>query len=366
MESYTDKAGEEIFSAWIDGFTNGLSGSTVGYLTATNGTFGETAVVHGGKQSMPMDYNNAKKPFYSEAEYEFTTPQDWTVNGVTDLSLWFRGNPVSFVETAPGAITMSAAGVDIWDVKDEFRFGFQRLAGDGSIVAKVETLTNTNVLAKAGVMIRQSLDAGSPFAYAVMTPASGVSFGWRVLPNSTCAATTIGNIRLAQWVKLTRTGNVVTAQYAADGKTWRDIKGTDGKPVATTIAMTGSLYVGLAVTSHSAGVITTAKFSGIAVTGGVSGQWQSADIGIVHPGNSQEPLYAAIQDSAGKIAAVANPDPAAVTLTTWTEWKVPLSGFTGVNLAKVKKLYVGVGDRNAPVLGGAGRIYIDDIRVSRP
>jgi hypothetical protein len=366
MESYTDRPGEEIFSAWIDGLTNGLSGSTVGYLTATNGTFGETTIVHGGKQSMPMDYNNVNQPFYSEAEYEFAAPQNWTVNGVTDLSLWFRGHPVSLLETAPGAITMSAAGTDIWDVSDEFRFGFRRLTGDGSIVARVETIANTNVRAKAGVMIRQSLEAGSPFAYAVMTPGSGVSFGWRTLPNSTCGSATVGNIRLAQWVKLTRTGNVVTAQYSTDGKTWTDIKGTDGKPVATTVTMTGSLYVGLAVTSHAAAATTTAKFSGIAITGGVSGQWQTADVGIVHPGNSQEPLYVAVEDSAGKSATVANPDPAAVTLTTWTEWKVPLSSFAGVNLAKVKKLYIGVGDRDAPVLGGAGRIYIDDIRVSRP
>ncbi len=368
MESYTDKAGEEIFTAWIDGYADNYtsSGSTVGYPTAINGTFGESTVVHGGKQSMPIDYNNVTKPFYSEAVYEFTSPQNWTVNGVTDLCLWFRGNPVSFLETAPGAITMSAAGVDIGDVQDEFRFGFQRLTGDGSIVAKVETLTNTSALAKAGVMIRQSLDAGSPFAYAVMNPSSGVSFGWRTLPNSTCDSVTVDNIRLTQWVKLTRTGNVFTAQYSADGKTWTDLKGTDGKPVATTITMTGNLYVGLAVTSHAAIVTATAKFSGIVITGGVNGQWQSADIGIVHPTNSQEPLYVAIQDSTGKIAAVANPNPAAVTLTTWTEWKAPLSGFTGVNLAKVKRLYVGAGDRNAPVLGGTGRIYIDDIRVSRP
>jgi len=35
-------------------------------------------------------------------------------------------------------------------------------------------------------------------------------------------------------------------------------------------------------------------------------------------------------------------------------------------LARVKKIYVGVGDRTDPVAGGAGRIYIDDIRVTKP
>jgi len=59
-------------------------------------------------------------------------------------------------------------------------------------------------------------------------------------------------------------------------------------------------------------------------------------------------------------------DPALVNSNVWTEWKIPLSSLTGVNLAKVKKLYIGVGDRKNPVADGAGRIYIDDIRVTKP
>jgi hypothetical protein len=49
----------------------------------------------------------------------------------------------------------------------------------------------------------------------------------------------------------------------------------------------------------------------------------------------------------------------------WTEWTIPLSSFTGVNPAKVKKMYLGVGDRKNPVPDGAGRIYIDDLRVTK-
>jgi len=69
------------------------------------------------------------------------------------------------------------------------------------------------------------------------------------------------------------------------------------------------------------------------------------------------------QDSTGKKFTVPNPDPAAVNVTDWTEWKIPLSDFAGVSLTKVKKLYIGVGDKSAP---GSGLIYIDDIRVTKP
>jgi hypothetical protein len=82
--------------------------------------------------------------------------------------------------------------------------------------------------------------------------------------------------------------------------------------------------------------------------------------------NGTGALYVVVEDSVGQTAVVTNSDPAAVTLTTWTEWKIPLSSLTGVNPAKVKKMYIGVGDRQNPAKGGAGRIYIDDIRLTKP
>jgi hypothetical protein len=97
----------------------------------------------------------------------------------------------------------------------------------------------------------------------------------------------------------------------------------------------------------------------------VTGSWQQAEVGADHPGNSAQGLYVGIEDSAGKAAFVTHPDPAPATIGAWTEWAIPLSSFTGVNPAKVKKMYVGVGDRQNPVPDGTGRIYIDDIRVTK-
>jgi len=56
MESYTDDEGNRIYETWIDGWTNN-TGSTVGNIQAP---FAERAIVHGGKQSMPMDFNNTR------------------------------------------------------------------------------------------------------------------------------------------------------------------------------------------------------------------------------------------------------------------------------------------------------------------
>ncbi len=82
--------------------------------------------------------------------------------------------------------------------------------------------------------------------------------------------------------------------------------------------------------------------------------------------NAAAPLYVAVEDSAKHVGIVAYPDTTITTATKWTQWKIPLSSFAGVNMAKVKKMYIDVGDRNTPAKGGAGRIYIDDIRVTKP
>jgi len=172
FESYTDDEGSRIYEAWIDGWTNS-TGSTVGYSKAP---FAEQKIVHGGTQSMPLDYNDVATPFYSEAEREFAPTQDWTADGADALILYVRGRA----------------------------------------------------------------------------------------------------------------------------------------------------------------------------------------------GNSQAPLYVTLEDAAKHAATVAHPDVAIVTAAQWTQWRIPLSGFTGVNLAKVKKLSLGVGDKANPKAGGTGLIYVDDISLAKP
>jgi hypothetical protein len=83
-------------------------------------------------------------------------------------------------------------------------------------------------------------------------------------------------------------------------------------------------------------------------------------------GNQAAPLYVTTEDSSGRAGTVVHPDPAVATTTQWSQWRIPLSSFAGVNLARVKKLVLGVGDKNNPVAGGSGTIYIDDLRVTRP
>jgi hypothetical protein len=80
-------------------------------------------------------------------------------------------------------------------------------------------------------------------------------------------------------------------------------------------------------------------------------------------GNAPAPLFADLEDAAGHRTAVRHPDSAPVTTARWVAWQIPLSDFTGVNLAQVKKLYLRLGDSTQPEPGGTGLLYVDDIRV---
>jgi hypothetical protein len=105
FESYTDdtKAGQAIFQTWHDklgymsdpndpndqpSFPGNGTGALVGYMISP---FAEQVIVHAGKQSMPMEYDNASEPWLSEADRTWPTMQDWTTDGADTLTLYFRG-----------------------------------------------------------------------------------------------------------------------------------------------------------------------------------------------------------------------------------------------------------------------------------
>ncbi len=362
FETYNDdiEAGTAIFDTWLDGWVND-TGSTVGYVETP---FAEKSIVHGGSQSMPFQYDNSTSPFYSEAWREFETAQNWTGNGADRLVLYVRGNAPSFKETADGGVIMSAIGTDIWNTTDQFRYAYKSLSGNGSITVRVDSLVRSNEWAKAGVMIRETLEPGSKHAFMCVTPDHGTTFQRRPVAGQDSASTDVGGSAAPRWVKLTRTGNVFTAHDSMDGVTWTEAAVSP----ALEIQMAASVYIGLAVTSHDAAIVTAAEFSNLSMTGSVTGAWQTAEIGVAQPlGNSvAEPMYVRIEDAAGKSATVVNADESINLRPSWQEWAIPYSDLSGVNLSRVEKMVIGVGSATAPTAGGAGTVYVDDIGFGRP
>jgi hypothetical protein len=375
FESY-DAAENQIWWTWKDGlgyvahdnepaYPGNGTGSAVG--DENTSSFMEETIVRGGLQSMPLVYDNNKQGYanYSEAELTLTAQRDWTEQGVAELSLWFRGNPASvgsFVEGPAGTYSMTGSGEDIWNQSDQFHYAYKMLAGTGSIVAKVESIDNTNGWAKAGVMIRETLDADSKHAMMIVSAASGVSFQRRSETGGDSAADTTAGIIAPYWVKIERDlAGSFSAYSSTNGSSWQKLG------VSEPIQMGANAYIGLAVTSHNAALTCQAVFTNVTTTGNVSGQWASQDIGIAS--NDSEPLYVAVSNSTGAPAIVVHDDPAAANIETWTEWVIPLQTFAdqGVVLTDVDKIAVGLGTKgNMTVPGGSGKMYIDDIRLYQP
>ncbi|MBM4027963.1 MAG: hypothetical protein FJ280_21580, partial [Planctomycetes bacterium] len=91
FETYTDAEGSRIYEAWVDGYGTTTNGAQVGNLQAP---FAERTIIQGGKQAMPLTYDNAAGKI-SETTRTFEAAQDWTAHGVKSLSLWFYGDPAN-------------------------------------------------------------------------------------------------------------------------------------------------------------------------------------------------------------------------------------------------------------------------------
>ena len=162
--------------------------------------------------------------------------------------------------------TLSGNGSDIWGSTDAFRFMHQPLTGDGSVTARVATLQATNAWAKAGVMIRASLDPSAAHAFMFVSLSEGAAFQRRVDDGGLTTHTGAGAAAPPQWVRLTRAGAVISASISTDGTNWTTV-GSD-----TFTDMPATAFVGLAITSHENGSLATASFDHLQVqTGQPSG-----------------------------------------------------------------------------------------------
>lgn len=172
-----------------------------------------------------------------------------------------------------GTYTVSGSGADIWNSADAFQFVSQTLAGDGEIRARVTSQSNTNAFAKAGVMIRDGSGVGAVNALMAITPGNGFHFQSRATASGTSSSTAgpVLNATPNNWVRITRSGGVVTAYASANGTTWVQV-GT------VNLTMTNSISVGLAVTSHNNASLSTATFDNVSVTS-FPAPWITSDIG---------------------------------------------------------------------------------------
>jgi hypothetical protein len=153
---------------------------------------------------------------------------------------------------------VKGSGADIYGTADAFQYVYQPIAGDVTIKAKVVSVDALNQWTKAGLMIRDGLEAGTTNASIVITPSNGINFQYRSVASGVTANVGGNVLPIPYWLKLVRTGNIITGYYSADGNTWTLLS-------SISIAMSSTVYVGMVVTSHTDGVIANGNFTNVTV-----------------------------------------------------------------------------------------------------
>lgn len=161
-------------------------------------------------------------------------PEPWQSDDVGSVRLPGRAR------FASGRFHVKAAGTNLWGDSDSFHFVFQTVQDTTEIVARVTQLQLTDPWARAGVMMRESLAAGSRHVFLGVTAARGGVLQWRDRLGEETGVRLERGIFVPCWLKLKREADVFTALSSPNGKQWRVVEKIH-------LNAARELYVGLGV-----------------------------------------------------------------------------------------------------------------------
>lgn len=188
--------------------------------------------------------------------------------GSADIGTAQKGT-TSF-DAATGSYRVSGGGDDVWGTADAFRFTWTQLPGDGSLTADVKVeQPSTHRNAKGMLMIRQSLDPGSPYADIAIHGDGHITLQYRLTQGAETKDTDLpqhGAIRL----RIERKGNVYTSSVI-------DASSGNALPPSISLTMKGPAYIGIGVCSHSTTELQTVVFRNIKVSSAITAAITSPD-----------------------------------------------------------------------------------------
>jgi len=249
--------------------------------------------------------------------------------------------------------TVTAGGGDIWLEDDGFRYVYLEVpaeVGDFEVSARLAMPVSwPHAWAKAGIMVRQDLDADSVHATLGAARDSGVEMQHRATKGAAASHTGAAE-RLAPyangtnqlginepiWLKLERQGDLFLGYYSYDGVEWRR-DSPWGENSMYTVVLEGAFYVGFCFSTHEANIEGTASFGDfnfppLAGTRAVAGpdQWVYGDEEIALDGRKSTKAdtyqWTQIKEPGDPDVPITNPTQAVATITPpGTEVGYPLT-----------------------------------------
>jgi regulation of enolase protein 1 (concanavalin A-like superfamily) len=326
--------------------SGGAPAPAIGSVSATTGNIGSQVVITGssfgasqGNSVVTLNANPATINSWSDTSISVTIPSAATSGllAVSVASSMNDSNPVMFTVTsqplpsgwldgdegavgatgnasyAGGTFTVAGSGTLLSGTADAFHFVYQPLSGDGTIVARVGSMPTGG--AEAGVMIRETLDAGSANGSITDYVPYGAAAQLFVRTTANAAASEIGAVNGTAppyWVELTRSGSTLSGYASPDGVNWTLVG-------SQTINMASNVFVGLAVNSGAASATATAVFDNVTVSFGppvVAPSIASLTPNVGAPGDSVAITGVNFDSTQGASSVAFNG--VSATVTTWT------------------------------------------------
>src|SRR5579883_399132 len=195
-------------------------------------------------------------------------PAPWTCQDVGAVPLagsqqFNQPNPLSQDWTVLGA-------GNIGNASDAFRYVWQPMTGNGTLVTDVLTQDETDPWASAGLMLRASLAANAASYAVLMTPGHGLIVQYRSAAGAQAVIQTSIPLGTPAYLQIGRVGNTFTAYTSSNEVDWVPIAGS-----RVSLNLGASVLAGLAVASHNPQALSTATFDRLQIYPQAVGQINS-------------------------------------------------------------------------------------------
>lgn len=163
------------------------------------------------------------------------------------------------VEFSDGQYRISGSGANMWAKEDQFQYVWREMTGNFTVTATMRFLGQGAEHRKAGIMVRQSLEADATYADVVIHGSGMPALQWRSKQGEDTNTFGLpfegpGTFKL----KLVRTGVKIYMYIGKDGVEPKEIAHTE-------VSFRNPVLVGLAVCSHKVDALDTVIFSGVSL-----------------------------------------------------------------------------------------------------